>query len=46
MGDHFDDTPWREQELYGNDALNQSLAAYAMAGLLFQPMFFTRCSPV
>lgn len=32
MGDHYEDTPWREQALYANDALNQSLAGYAAFG--------------
>lgn len=32
MHDHYDDTPWREQGLYANDMLNQSLAGYYAFG--------------
>lgn len=32
MGNHYFDTPWREQALYANDLLNQSLAGYYVFG--------------
>lgn len=32
MGEHYFDTPWREQALYANDLLNQSLAGYYVFG--------------
>ncbi len=32
MGDHYEDSPWREQALYANDMLNQSLAGYFAFG--------------
>lgn len=32
MFDHYDDCPWREQGLYANDMLNQSLAGYYAFG--------------
>jgi hypothetical protein len=32
MHDHYDDCPWREQGLYANDMLNQSLAGYYAFG--------------
>jgi hypothetical protein len=32
MHDHYDDCPWREQGLYANDMLNQSLAGYYSFG--------------
>jgi hypothetical protein len=32
MHDHYDDCPWREQGLYANDMLNQSLAGYYALG--------------
>jgi hypothetical protein len=32
MHEHYEDTPWREQALYANDARNQALAGYYVFG--------------
>jgi hypothetical protein len=32
LHDHYDDCPWREQALFANDLLNQSLAGYYVSG--------------